>query len=84
MSKLFHAESRRKYSHYARPMERGWILPRVGHGDGYHCELVSVVGQGDRGRVVVTVLDREEVEHLRDTLTILLSATDRTGSHDSP
>lgn len=68
--------SRRKFKRYARPTLRRWewILPRVGHGDGYFVELNAVVGWEDRGRLIVTVLTRDEAEHLRDTLTAHLSA----------
>ena len=42
--------------------------------DPYAFELLSVVGWEDRGRLIRTVLDVDDVTRLRDMLTALLSA----------
>lgn len=76
----YYAASRRKHAHYARPYGRDMIVPRpqqhMAHGqpDPFAFELLSVVGWEDTGRLVRTVLDREDAERLRDRLTALLSA----------
>jgi hypothetical protein len=80
MGRLHYAANRRKRTWHARPAECGWVAPRPPQpewartSDRYFIELVSVVGWEDRGRVIVTVLDREEATELRDTLAIMLRA----------